>query len=164
MRLIIESPAPHLKESLAYYQKLCFQCSPWEGSWLCQSKNLIIRLNPSPYSRPCINLFESTEKKIESSPSGTWVKQKKDKIVIPPSKAESILGNFGGVCLETPEIETSINFWHSKGFEGHLSPNTSWCNLKNKAGTTISLLKQTLVRTYLPILLSHFTMAKKIAL
>ena len=68
MKLIVESPAPDLKNSLLYYKRLGFQCVEWEDVYLCQTKQLCILLNPDPYSRPCINLFGVQTQKTELSP------------------------------------------------------------------------------------------------
>lgn len=51
------------------------------------------------------------------------------------------MGNYAGICIETPDIKASFIFWQAKGFKGSLEPKASWCNLKNENGDTISLLK-----------------------
>ena len=72
MRLIVESPAPDLNESLAYYNSLSFRCSTWKKNGLCQTKNLTIFLNTSAYSRPCINLYEAKGFKGILEPEVSW--------------------------------------------------------------------------------------------
>lgn len=141
MRLIVESPAPDLNESLTYYNSLGFRCSTWKKNGLCQTKNLTIFLNTSAYSRPCINLYEAKENKLGASPSGTWVKQEREKLTLIDAKNKSLLGNYGGVCIETLDLNASFIFWQAKGFKGILEPEASWCSLKNENGDTISLLK-----------------------
>ena len=83
MRLIIESPAPDVNESLSYYKDVDLQCTNWRKAYLCQVKNLTIFLNPDPYSRPCINLFGAQEEKTTVSPSGTWIKERRRASNIP---------------------------------------------------------------------------------
>ena len=141
MRLIVESPAPHLKESLPYYKKIGFQCSEWKNAYLCQTKSLTIFLNPDPYSRPCLNLFGAQEKKTTVSPSGTWIKERKEKIKYSNIDTKSLLGNYAGTCIETLDIEAYFIFWQAKGFKGKLNLNASWCELENENGDRLSLLK-----------------------
>ncbi len=141
MRLIVESPTPQLQESLSYYKSIGFQCTAWNKGYLCQTQDLTIFLNSNPYSRPCINLLGAQEQKIEASPSGTWVKQEREKLSLPDVKDKSLLGNYGGVCIETLDLNASFIFWQAKGFKGNLEPEASWCSLKNENGDTISLLK-----------------------
>ena len=141
MRLIIESPAPNLEKSLSYYKKIGFQCSAWKNGGLCQTKNLTIFLNSDPYSRPCLNLFGAQEQSLEVSPSGTWIKLEQATCNILPVNKESLLGNYSGVCIETPELEKSFIYWQAKGFMGKLDEKTNWCSLKNINGDHISLLK-----------------------
>ena len=141
MRLIVESPAPNLEKSLSYYKKIGFQSSAWKNGGLCQSKSVTIFLNPDPYSRPCLNLFGAPEEAIEVSPSGTWIKLEQENIDIPLVNKESLLGNYGGVCIETLNLKTSFIYWQAKGFMGQLEQNVNWCSLKNKNGDLISLLK-----------------------
>lgn len=141
MRLIVESPAPNLEESLSYYKKIGFQCSAWKNVALCQTKTLTIFLNPDPYSRPCLNLFGAQEKTIEVSPSGTWIKLEQENSDVPHVYKEGLMGNYSSICIETPDLETSFNYWQSKGFMGQLKQNANWCSLKNKNEDLISLLK-----------------------
>lgn len=141
MRLIVESPATNLNESLAYYNSLGFICSPWKKNGLCQAKNLTIFLNTSAYSRPCINLLEAKENKLEASPNGTWIKESTEVITEDETSSNSLLGNYAGICIETLDMKASFIFWQAKGFTGNLEPEASWCSLKNKNGDTISLLK-----------------------
>ena len=102
---------PHLKESLSYYKKIGFQCSAWKYAYLCQTKSLTIFLNPYPYSRPCLNLFGAQEKKTSVTKSGTWIKERKEKIKYSTIDTKSLLGNYAGVCIETLDIEASFIFW-----------------------------------------------------
>jgi len=140
-RLIVESPAPHLQESLSYYKKIGFQCTAWQNAYLCQAKNLTVFLNPDPYSRLCINLFGAQQEKITVCPSGTWIKERIENIKDPNFDSNSLLGNYAGICIETLDIEASFIFWQAKGFKGNFDPNASWCSLKNKNGDSLSLLK-----------------------
>ena len=141
MRLIIESPAPDVNESLSYYKDVGFQCTNWRKAYLCQVKNLTIFLNPDPYSRPCINLFGAQEEKTTVSPSGTWIKERKENIKYSTPDTKGLLGNYAGVCVETLDLEASFVFWQAKGFKGKLNHNASWCQLENKNGDRLSLLK-----------------------
>ena len=138
MRLIIESPAPNLEKSLSYYKKIGFQCAARKNGGLCQTKNLTIFLNPDPYSRPCLNFFGAQEQSLEVSPSGTWIKLEQENCNILPVNKESLLGNYSGICIETPELEKSFIYWQAKGFMGKLDEKTNWCSLKNKNGDHIS--------------------------
>ena len=141
MRLIVESPAPDLKNNLLYYKRLGFQCVEWEDVYLCQTKQLCILLNPDPYSRPCINLFGVQTQKTELSPSGTRIKQHKKKVEIPQVELKSLFGNYSGVCLETLDLNASYHFWQAKGFKGSLAAQATWCSLKHESGAVINLLK-----------------------
>ena len=96
---------------------------------------------PCSYSRPCLNLFGAQEKKTTVSPSGTWIKERKEKIKYSTIDTKSLLGNYAGVCIETLDIEASFIFWQAKGFKGELNLNASWCSLKNKNGDHLSLLR-----------------------
>ena len=125
MRLIIESPAPNLDKSLSYYKKIGFQCSAWKNGSVCQSKTLTIFLNPSPYSRLCLHLYASPKQAIEVSPSGTWIKLEQENCNILPVNKESLLGNYSGICIETPELEKSFIYWQAKGFMGKLDEKTN---------------------------------------
>ena len=71
MKLIVESPAPYLDESLSYCNDFEFQCTKWRKAYLCRDKNITPFLNPDPYNRPCINLFGAQEKKTTVSPIDT---------------------------------------------------------------------------------------------
>lgn len=141
MRLIIESPASDLKNSLLYYKRLGFQCVEWEDVYLCQTKQLCILLNPDPHSRPCINLFGVQTQKTELSPSGTRIKQLKKNVLIPQVEHKSLFGNYNGVCLETLDLNASYRFWQAKGFKGGLAAQATWCSLEHESGAVISLLK-----------------------
>lgn len=118
MRLIVESPAPNLEKSLSYYKKIGFQSSAWKNGGLCQSKSVTIFLNPDPYSRPCLNLFGAPEEAIEVSPSGTWIKLEQENIDIPLVNKESLLGNYGGVCIETLNLKHLLFIGKPKGLWG----------------------------------------------
>ncbi len=141
MKLIVESPSRNLNVSIAYYKQLGFHCKPFKQGWLCHAKQLTILLNPDPYSRPCIHLFETEEDSLGVSPSGTWVKQLTEKGTAVNTETESSLGNYAGVCLETLDLKASFNFWQDKGFQGTFDPTNSWCTLTHKTGDSISLLK-----------------------
>ncbi|MGB1449961.1 MAG: hypothetical protein ACPG8F_09005, partial [Flavobacteriaceae bacterium] len=80
------------------------------------------------------------QKKIEASPSGTWVKQEKIRLKN-PSNSQSSLGNFHGVCLETLNLKASCSFWKSKDFQGTLSPGASWITLSNTSNHSLSLMQ-----------------------
>ena len=118
MRLIIESPAPNFEKSLSYYKKIGFQCAAWTNGGLCQTKNITIFLNPDPYSRPCLNLFGAQEQSLEVSPSGTWIKLEQENCNILPVNKESLLGNYSGVCIETPDLKKSFFLLACKGIYG----------------------------------------------
>jgi len=96
---------------------------------------------PCSYSRPCLNLFGAQEKKTTVSPSGTWIKERKEKIKYSTIDTKSLLGNYAGVCIKTLDIEASFIFWQAKGFKGKLNLNASWCELENENGDRLSLLK-----------------------
>lgn len=141
MRLIVESPAPDVNASLSYYKDIGFESTKWRKAYLCHIKKLTIFLNPDPYSRPCINLFGAQEERTMVSPSGTWVKERKEKIKYSSQDTKSLLGNYAGVCVETLDLEASFIFWQAKGFKGDFDLNVSWCQLENENGDRLSLLK-----------------------
>ena len=86
-------------------------------------------------------MFGAQKQSLEVSPSGTWIKLEQENRNILPVNKESLLGNYSGVCIETPELEKSFIYWQAKGFMGKLDEKTNWCSLKNKNGDHISLLK-----------------------
>lgn len=62
-------------------------------------------------------------------------------IIEDETRSNSLLGNYAGICIETPDMKASFVFWQARGFTGTLEPEASWCSLKNENGDTISLLK-----------------------
>ena len=142
MRLIVESPAPDLKESLSYYKNVGFQCSALEEMLTYVKPKISLFFSIQiPIAALALTYLERRREKTTVSPSGTWIKERKENIKYSTPDTKSLLGNYAGVCVETLDLEASFVFWQAKGFKGKLNRNASWCQLENKNGDRLSLLQ-----------------------
>ena len=135
IKLIVESPAPYLDESLSYCNDFEFQCTKWRKAYLCRVKNITTFLNPDPYNRPCINLFGAQEKKTTVSPIDTQIKNRKENGKYTTLDTNSLLGNYARVCIETLDLEAYFIFCKPKSLKEILILTLVGVSLKIKMVT-----------------------------
>lgn len=157
MRTLIQTPAGNVNESLAFYSKLDFHILSDNVPVIVSDGKAFIEINPDPYARAGLKLFSpswnETVKKLKqltavidtedgyllADTSGVWIYlvETEDEFDFETSESSgSALGNYVGLSLETPAIETSAEIWTAVGF---VRDDETWPTYKNSDGVTVTL-------------------------
>jgi hypothetical protein len=160
--MIVETPTPNQEDSIAFYKKLNFEILKEGESSVVTDGSVVILINNDHHTRAGVKLYvenkEALIKELESEykfygpskntfsePSGmriTLIDLSKEPLYKSYKKEASLLGNFAGVCLETPDMEKSFNTWKTLGFELSMGGvEQGWVALSNTSGDSISLMK-----------------------
>lgn len=158
--IILESP--YKKESLNFYEKLNFTITEVDNQTFVSDKGIIIRLNKDNGKNPGIIVFkENIRDSIEelssfvkilpvsdgfefSDPSGTKITliEAGKQIDSHINKGRSLAGNFAGVSIGLSDPAKSIKIWELLDFKIVAgSAEHGWAAMKDKDGSTISILK-----------------------
>jgi len=160
--MILETPTPNLQESKEFYNKLDFEIIDQDDNALVSDGTVKILINSDRYTRAGIHIYiddraeliEKLSKEYkffgrsnnifcESSGTRITLHDSADKEKFQITKTDtSFLGTYAGVCLETPDIEKSVNLWKKLGFEVSMGAvEQGWIALSNAKGDSISLMK-----------------------
>lgn len=156
MRTLIQTPTSNLKDSLEFYSKLKFNVISDKDPVIVSDGKAFIQINPDRYARAGIKLFHSNwdetvtrlkkwasilkteEGYLLTDTSGMWIYliETDDQFDLEMSEASSsALGNYMGIGLETPDIETSKEIFTILGFERN-DPN--WASFTNADQVTVT--------------------------
>lgn len=163
MEFRVQTPTPRLEESRNYYTKLGFTELSKTNPILFSDGKVTIELDPSPYARPGLQLLKPSWKNLVASlqtdypiyeldngylagaPSGVWVYLIETAIgsdSTPDVATPSILGNYGGISIETIAMDTSTRFWKLLGFTNQTGAvSQGWITLTNASDVSISLMQ-----------------------
>jgi len=163
MQAIIQTPTPHLKKSIGYYNKLGFTRIENKLNPLFSDGTSLIEINPDRFARAGVKLYQkdwnndliaalSKMAKVSTitngyklcDPSGTWIyllNSKQESNIDLKSIQPSTLGNNAGISIETPNINMSIDIWRLVGFTSQQGDAAKgWVSLTNQQKFTISLM------------------------
>ena len=136
MNSYLQSPARSLPASLSFYQKLQFQIVNREAPCLVSESGVAVLLNPDNFARPGLVFHRASwDKEVEhlektrrvhtqpdghlvADPSGVWIYLKTTTTPISSlPESGSLLGKYAGLCLETADIQRSLELYQTLGFE-----------------------------------------------
>lgn len=162
MKLTLQTPTADLNKSIVFYEKLGFKTQTLGSKSVAFDAQCCIEINPERTARVCIQLHQSNWDKtlvdlkshtpiikteegyLITDPNGVWVKlieKTWDEKEI-RSNSKSLLGNYGGVCIETLDVSKSYEFWCLLGFSSITKDfSKGWIEMKSEAGDSISLLQ-----------------------
>jgi predicted lactoylglutathione lyase len=159
MKLVVETPAPNLDRSIAFYTSLGFERrGPYFSDGQCA-----LEVNPTKSARPGFKFYKySWEEWLGSHSADFSIKKVEDRhVLMDPSgvyisliegerpseaheitKEEGLLGTYAGISIETVSIQRSVDFYTAFGFTinmGHA--DQGWITLENTDGTVLSLME-----------------------
>jgi catechol 2,3-dioxygenase-like lactoylglutathione lyase family enzyme len=160
MNSYLQSPARDLPASLSFYQKLQFQTVNEEDPSVVAQSGVAVLLNPDNFARPGLVMHrESWDREVVqlektrrvhaqpdghlvADPSGVWIYLKTTATPVSSlPDTGSILGKYAGVCLETADIQRSLDLYQTLGFETDKGDaEQGWVACKNGDGMEISLM------------------------
>ncbi len=160
MKTIVHTPTNNLANSIDFYTKLKFNLLSEKTLTRFSEGKFVLEVNPERTARAGIKLlgtdWQSTCKKIEpltkvmpqndgflvSDPNGVWIYLvSSDEDIVLPESENSVLGNFGGMSIETVDIERTLEFWLLLGFEVKSGKaEQGWFGLQNTDGFELSLM------------------------
>ncbi len=160
MNSYLQSPARDLPASLSFYDKLRFQTLNDGGPCVVAESGVAVLLNPDNFARPGLVFHRASWDKevaqiektrrvhtqpdghLVADPSGVWIYLKTT--ATPISKlpdSSSLLGKYAGLCLETTDIQRSLEVYQTLGFEVDKGDaEHGWVACKNEDGMGISLM------------------------
>lgn len=157
MKTLIQTPTNDLKNSIEFYSKLKFNIISDKDPVLVSDGKAFIQINPDRYARAGIKLFRSEWKEavnelsklakvvktndgfLLTDTSGMWIYliETDTSFDLQISEtSDSVLGNYMGIGLETPEAEKSKEIWSILGFERN---DPKWPSFTNIDQVTITL-------------------------
>lgn len=157
---ILQSPTTHdLEDSVRFYERLGFARLPSDNGTLFSDGKVIVGLNSARTARTTIRLFgDWTRELAELEKSTTVILNDGIALVADPSGARvqlepecsfevngqptSVLGNFGGLSLETVDFDRTIQFWDTLGYSPSMgSKDQGWMALEREGMFSISVMK-----------------------
>jgi len=162
MQLTIQTPTADLNQSIVFYKKLGFEIQTQGSKIVAIDSQTCIEINPERTARVCIQLYQSRcdktllqlkdrtpiikteEGYLITDPNGVWIKlieKTLDEKTI-RSNSKSLLGNYGGICIETLAVSKSYGFWNLMGFSSASKDfSKGWIEMRSGTGDSISLLQ-----------------------
>ena len=162
MQLTIQTPTADLNQSIVFYEKLGFEIRTQGTKIVAIDSQICIEINQERTARICIQLHQNSWNKtllqlkdrtpiikieegyLITDPNGIWIKLV-EKILDEKairSYSKSLLGNYGGVCIETLDVSKSCEFWSLLGFSSTSKDfSKGWIEMKSEGGDSISLLQ-----------------------
>lgn len=162
MKLTLQTPTANLNQSVDFYKKLGFQVKRNSLGALAVDSQICIQINSQRTARVSILLhqkdwtetilklknnapsLEVNEGFMTSDPNGILIELRPENSnsKMLSSNNKCLLGNYGGVCIETLDLQRSYEFWETLGFKSTIKDfSKSWIEMKSNSGDSISLLK-----------------------
>ena len=162
MQLTMQIPTANLNQSIVFYKKLGFEIRTQGLKILAIDSQICNEINQERTARIYIQLHQNSRNnsllqlkdrtpiiKIEegyliTDPNGIWIKliEKTLNEKAIRSNSKSLLGNYGGVYIETLDVSKSYEFWSLLGFSSTSKDfSKGWIEIKSEAGDSISLLQ-----------------------
>lgn len=162
MQCTIQTITPKLEETLNFYRRLGYTVKEKEGNYSFSDGSVNIELNTSSFARvglrfyktSWVNEIDELEKRYQiytkdnntiiTAEGNTWIylietDRKEDGQESGASK--SVLGNYGGISIETGEMKKLSRLLTDLGFEfENGSADSPWCTMKYQDGFSISLM------------------------
>lgn len=159
MQASIQTPTNKLSNSQKFYQQLGYTLISKEDHLYSDGK-VRIEINPDRFARVGINFYQSDwssfRKQLTTSaaviekpnafilcdPNGVLIYLKEGTLPTSPSSTPSTLGVFGGISIETIDLNTTLAFWKRFGYEvTQGSIEKGWITMSNETGLDISLVQ-----------------------
>ncbi len=159
-RLIVNTIALNLEESLDFYRNLGFEIIELGEEHYAVDQSVVIRINDNTSDRKGLSLIKEDwkdevdyleksvpvlnfgDRKLLSDSSGNHVYLENGFLNFPTISNNSILGNYAGISIEVIEFDRCVQVWTSIGFAIDSGGcDQGWVSLTNDQFGTVSIMK-----------------------
>lgn len=159
MRVIVHTPTPDLRTSIAFYRALGFERGGSEERPLFFDSQFEVEVNADRSARPGVRLVQPSWKaelerldgltptlEVEgghllADPSNVWIYLSAGDEPAERGKAPCLLGTFAGLSLETTDMERSAAVWGALGFTTDADLSSAWVSAQNDTGFTVTWMR-----------------------
>ena len=162
MQCTIQTITPKLEDTLNFYRRLGYTIKENEGNYSFSDGSVNIELNTSSFARVGLRFYNSSwtneiealekqyqiytkdDHRIITAEGNTWIyliEADTNEHTLPSSDQRAVLGNYGGISIETGEMRKLSQLFTTLGFEfENGSADAPWCTMKAQNGFSISLM------------------------
>lgn len=159
MKTFIQTPTRNLQDSLKFYSKLEFRILSETNPLIVTDGKAVIEINADRYARAGLKLFRPDWQKtaellgqitsvmktddgyLLTEPSGMYfylVESEKEINAEISESSFSVLGNYAGICLETPGAAKSTEILEVLGFS---RSHPDWPTYSNSDGISVTVFE-----------------------